>query len=346
MQKITLDRNENHYGPAPACYEVLRSADLEHLSLYSRSYLKGSKGELAERLSRLSGVPEERVLLSYGSEDMLKQVVHCYLSPGALLLFPAQSWWYYTKLAAESGGTHVAFTLREQRDRFAYDTDEIVALYRKHHPQVILIASPNNPTGNSIDRADLERILTECPASVLVWDGAYGGFSDQPEQDVAGLLASHARLVILRTFSKYYALAGLRIGYALVGTGMDRVIRYSARYLGYNQLSERIALAALDAEEYYRDVARRIRGDLVAYRDLFAPVPGYIAFRSDANFVLVRYPAGARKLLSDGLADKGVAVKFLDDPGLSDCMRITIGTREQNGAVMAALREIIPATQP
>ena len=340
MNTILLDRNENHYGPAPGCYEALRTADLEQLSLYSRSYTRGTKGGLAERLGRIAGIPEERLLLSYGSEDMLKQVVHCYLSPGAVLLLPAQSWWYYRRLAGESGGRDIAYPLPVQGDTFVYDADEIVSLYRKHHPQVILIASPNNPTGNSIGQPGLEHLLNECGDAVVVLDGAYGGFSDRPESDDAGLLRAHGRLVILRTFSKYYALAGLRIGYALVGEKMDQLIRYSARYLGYNQLSERIALAALDATEYYQDVARRIREDLAAYRSLFASMPGYTAYRSDANFLLVRYPAKARESLAKGLAERGIAMKFLDDPGLSDCMRITMGTHEQNSEVISAIRAL------
>jgi histidinol-phosphate aminotransferase len=345
MNTLYLDRNENQYGPAPGCYEVLRRADLEHLSLYSRSYLRGTKGELAERLSSAAGIPEGRLLLSYGSEDMLKQVVHCYLAPGSTLLLPAQSWWYYKKLAAESGGGHIAYSLHEQGDRFRYDADEIIALYERHRPAVILVASPNNPTGNRIDPAGLERLLRRCSSAVVVLDEAYGGFAETAEADTAGYLAAQKRLVVLRTFSKYYALAGLRIGYACAGTGLDRLIAYSTRYLGYSQLSERIALAALDAAEYYRDVARRIRADLAAYRTLFASLEGYTAFQSDANFLLVRHPPGARAPLAEGLAQRGIALKFLDDPGLVDCIRITIGTAEQNRLVMSAVKEIAAGAQ-
>ena len=92
MSQILLDRNENQYGPAPACYQVLQEANLEQLSLYSRAYTAGRKSDLSERLSAELGLPESRVLLSYGSEDMLKQVVHCYLHEGETILLPHQSW--------------------------------------------------------------------------------------------------------------------------------------------------------------------------------------------------------------------------------------------------------------
>jgi histidinol-phosphate aminotransferase len=287
------------------------------------------------------GIPEERLLLSYGSEDMLKQTVHCYLGRGETLLLPDQSWWYYKKLAEEAGGTHVSYRLEERGDRFVCDEAEILRLYDLHRPRVILIASPNNPTGNTIDPLQLDAVLEHCRSSVIVLDEAYAGFGEEPGDRVRRHWEAHERLVVLRTFSKYYALAGLRIGFACVGTDLERLIGFSARYLGYNRLSEQIALAALSQPEYYRTIALRMVEDKERYRRFFSPLDGYVAFRSDANFLLVRYPAGDRESLRSGLTRRGIALKFLDDPGLTDCLRITIGTREQNDAVIAALGEIV-----
>ncbi|MEW6509516.1 MAG: aminotransferase class I/II-fold pyridoxal phosphate-dependent enzyme [Bacteroidota bacterium] len=339
---ILLDRNENQYGPAPACFEVLRRADLRQLSLYSRSYARGTKGELAERLSAAAGIPERRLLLSYGSEDMLKQAVHCFLAPGRTLLAPEQSWWYYKKLASEVGGEHRTYRLHAAGNRFTYDPEEIIALCRAHEPGIILIASPNNPTGNAIGEEHLARILASCPSSVVVLDEAYGGFVEAAEADLQRLFSMSGRLLVLRTFSKYYALAGLRIGYAMAGAELDRLISFSARYLGYHRLSEEIALAALESPDYYRDIARRMQEDKSAYATLFGRLNGFLRYESDANFILVRYPEEVRTVLSEGLTARGIAVKFLDDPGLENCMRITIGTHDQNASVMSALEEIAP----
>ena len=336
-----LDRNENQYGPSAGCYQVLRNADQGLLSLYSRAYTSGKKSELSARLARLFDLPENRVLLSYGSEDMLKQAVHCYLHPGETLLLPRQSWWYYKSVAAEVQGKQIAYELRKQKDRFAYDADEIIHLYDLHHPKVILIASPNNPTGNSIDSPTLGRLTEHCTNSVIVLDQAYHGFSEANDEDLKTLLSSHPSVVVLRTFSKYYALAGLRIGYACVGDGLSRLIAYSARYLGYNRLSEEIALAALDEEPYYRSISRRMREDKEMLYAIFSSIDGFTIFRSEANFVLVRFPVGMKTYLQEGLSQNGVVVKFLDDPGLTDCMRITIGTREQNGLVVAAFQKLM-----
>jgi histidinol-phosphate aminotransferase len=340
MNQIVLDRNENQYGPAPACYKVLQQANLEQLSLYSRDYALGRKSELSFRLSKEIGIPENRLLLSYGSEDMLKQVVHCYLNGSKTMLLPRQSWWYYKALASEVHGKQVEYSLREQANRFVYDLDEMISLYDTHHPQLILIASPNNPTGSSMPQEDLAALIDHCSTSVIVLDEAYYGFAGESNNYLKSLLDSHKRLIVLRTFSKYYALAGLRIGYACVGEELTDLIAFSARYLGYNQLTEKIALAALDSSAYYKTISERICNDKERYFAELSMLEGFIPFHSDANFILVRYPAQHKKQLKQELLERGITVKFLDDPGLEDCIRITIGTQEQDALVISAFKDI------
>jgi histidinol-phosphate aminotransferase len=340
MRQIVLDRNENQYGPAPACYQVLREANLEQLSLYSRDFAKGRKSELSQRLADEIGIPEERVLLSYGSEDMLKQIVHCYLHQGERLLLPQQSWWYYKKIAKEVHGDHVEYPLYERGNRFEFDVDEIIRLYNIHKPHLILIASPNNPTGSTMRRDDLTRLIDYCSSSLIVLDQAYFGFEDSTGNHLKDLLRTHTRLVVLRTFSKYYALAGLRIGYTCVGAELNHLIEFSARYLGYNQLTEKIALAALSDSGYYERITQYMREDKRAYIEELDKLEGFKAFESDANFMLVRFPVEFKKELQEGLKQRGVIVKFLDDPGVTDCIRITIGTRDQNSQVIEAFKSV------
>jgi histidinol-phosphate aminotransferase len=340
MDQLLLDRNENQYGPAPACYEVLRNAHLEQLSLYSRAYTQGKKSDLSERLSREIGITEERVLLSYGSEDMLKQVVHCYLRRSEKILLPQQSWWYYKAVASEVFGTHIGYLLHEREDRFVYDVSQIIDLYDEHRPQIILIASPSNPTGNSMSPEDLSTLVKHCSGSVIVLDEAYYGFAGSTTGHLKQLLSHHDRLVVLRTFSKYYALAGLRIGYACIGEDLHQLMKFSERYLGYNRLTEKIALAAIDSAGYYERTAGQIREDNERYFQLFSGLRGFKPFRTDANFILVRYPPGRKGDLEAGLKDRGVIVRFLDEPGTRDCVRITTGTREQNDRVIGAFLDV------
>jgi histidinol-phosphate aminotransferase len=336
---IHLDRNENLYGPAPKCFEVLKNITLEELSVYSRDYQRGVKSSLSERLAAEHGIPEDRLLMSEGSEDMLKQAVHCYLGPGEKILCPDQSWWYYRAVAAEVGGETITYRLRETGTAYAYDVDEMIDLYRRVSPRVVLIASPNNPTGNSFRDADLERLTEAFRESIVILDEAYFGFADAPPARLGGLIDRYRNLLILRTFSKFYALAGARIGYAAAGASLSRLTKFASRYLGYNRISELLALAALDSPEYYRTVNLRIREDRERCHAFFAERPSMTCFRSDANFVLVRIPPELTPRLRTTLEREGIFVKFFSEPEFAHCIRITIGTEIQNSRLLGILRD-------
>jgi histidinol-phosphate aminotransferase len=256
------------------------------------------------------------------------------------MLLPKQSWWYYKSVASEVYGKPVEYPLHARHAQFVYDPDEIAELYDVHKPQIILIASPNNPTGNSIGSDALTALIDHCSSSVIILDEAYAGFSGESTSHLPHLLGSHERLIVLRTFSKYYALAGLRIGYACVANGLTHLIAYSARYLGYNQLSEQIAMAALDDEPYYRMISQRMRQDKLLYYKEFHSMKGFTPFLSDANFILVRYPESCKSVLQRELEKKKIVLKFFEDRVLDNHMRVTIGTEEQNAYVLSSLATI------
>jgi histidinol-phosphate aminotransferase len=340
---LSLDRNENLYGPAPKCFDVLRNIGVEELSVYSRDFTRGVKSALSERLAGALMIPEPQILISEGSEDMLKQAVHCYLGPGEKMLCPSQSWWYYQKVAAEVAGETVTYALKEGAQAFFYDVDEMIELYRKESPRVVLIASPNNPTGNSFPDEDLRRLTEAFRESIVVLDEAYWGFADASNEHIASLISRYRNLVVLRTFSKYYALAGARIAFAAVGTSLSRLTKFSARYLGYNRISEMLALAALDSADYYESLGRQMRDDRQAYYNLFAGYKGFRCYASDANFILVKVPPELKAPLQAFLSAKRILIKFFSEPAFADCVRITLGTKEQNHRLQTALREFMAA---
>ncbi len=178
-----------------------------------------------------------------------------------------------------------------------------------------------------------------------VLDEAYWGFADASNEHIAGLISRYRNLVVLRTFSKYYALAGARIAFAAVGTSLSRLTRFSARYLGYNRISETLALAALDSADYYETISRQMREDRQSYADLFARFNGFRCFASDANFILVKIPADTRASLQQFLQRKQIIIKFFSEPEFTDCVRITLGTKEQNHRLRSALVEFLQARQ-
>ncbi len=345
--ELYLDRNENLYGPSPSCLKALRAIGPGELSMYSRDFVRGVKSTLSERLSTELGVPEPQLLLSDGSEDMLRQAVHCYLGPGGALLCPRQSWWYYTAMASEVGGDTITYDLRHDGSTYYYDVDQIISQFAQMSPRLIVIGSPNNPTGNSFPLDSLPRLTRAFPGSVVILDEAYHGFTGARSEYISDLITQYPTVLVLRSFSKYFALAGARVGFAAAGKELYRLSTYASRYLGHNRISEALALAALDSTEYYRRIAAQLCEDRERYYDFFAHREGFTCYRSDANFILVQAPSGLVPELRRFLQGKKIHIKFFTEPEFVHCVRITIGTREQNDLLFAALNEFLdPVSSP
>jgi len=334
---IYLDRNENNYGPAPACFEVLKRANLPLLSYYTKAHARGVKSPLSERLAQEFGIPESRVLLGYGAEDLLKQAVQCYLHAGEKLMIPAYSWWYYKEIASEVGGRNVEYPMIKGNGTFVYDIRGMLDVYKREQPKVVFISSPNNPTGNSMSDEDMLTLLEALRDVPVIMDQAY--WYNTSVLSAKEIVERYSNTLAVRTFSKYYALAGVRIGYAIMGTGLTKLEKVSHRYLGYNRISEEIALAALDSKEYYTDIARRMAEDKEMYYAELGPLPGITVFRSDANFILVEIPPAIKEPLKEFMTKRGLILKFMAEPLLNSHIRITLGTQEQNRRVIDAFKE-------
>ena len=336
---VYLDRNENNYGPAPACLEVLRRTGAEDLYAYSKAYKRGVKSDLSERLANDFRIPEQRVLLGYGAEDILKQLVQCYLSPGQKLLIPAYSWWYYKAIADEVKGITSEYPLIKGEDSFYYNIEKMVKIVETEDPRLIFISSPNNPTGNSISNKDLEHLLKKFENRIVALDEAYWYHSQN--EHVIRLINNFGNLVVIRTFSKYFALAGMRIGYALTGENLIELKKLSNRYLGYNSLSEKVALAALDSPEYYQGIARKMDADKELYYKELNKIPGFRVFKSDANFILVEIPKNMMDPLKKDLTSRNLIIKFMNEPVLNSHLRITLGTSAQNRKVIDVIKAFV-----
>jgi histidinol-phosphate aminotransferase len=337
-ENICLDRNENQYGPAPKCFDVLKKRNFKKLSIYSQDYLKGIKSRLSARLANDIGISEKSVVLGYGAEDILKQVVHCYLRKGDKILIPTHSWWYYKKIADDMEGINIEYPINEGEDCFYYDTESMIKLANEHKPKIVLISSPNNPTGNWLEPDDLNKIMEHLSDAVVVLDEAYAMFHHTNTEYLKELTEKFPNMIIVRTFSKYYALAGIRIGYGIMGANLSQLATLSTRYLGYNRLSERIALAALDSPEYYEEMRHKMINDTELYFNELKKIPGFKPFKSHANFILVKMPKDIMKPLDSYLKERGIILKFMNEEVLNSHIRITIGTEEQNKIVINAIK--------
>jgi histidinol-phosphate aminotransferase len=342
QKQILLDRNENHYGPAPECFEVLRTLGPEVLYDYTRDFKHGYYSALSRRLADLHGVDEKRVILGYGCEDILKQAVHHAIRPGERCFIPSASWWYYRAIADEVEGVTVEYPLAPAGNTYAFDVDALKALHLQQSARIVLISSPNNPTGNMFPMERLSETIGHFRDAMVVVDEAYYGLADGPSFDAVALTNDHPNLLVLRTFSKLYGLAGARIGYGIAGKGLGKFLKFTARNLGYSRVSERLALAALDNPAYYEDVRAKMAADRKRICASLRHFEGVRAYDSQANFILAKFPSRLVAPLKAGLEARGLFIKFLTEPAFVDAARITLGTQEENTWLVQSFEELLP----
>ena len=339
-----LDRNEFNFEPSPKVVEAIKNFDPKELCFYTRIYDQGKKSVVSVRLSEIYNVPEQQVLLAYGGEDILKNAIHYYLTKGnnKKILIPEFSWWYYNRVASECDGEFEMYPLYEQDDTFAYDVDEIIAYTNRTHPRMLLLASPNNPTGNSLTSEEIGRIMENIPDDTIVLvDEAYASFITSDVDYIAPLVNKYNNLIISRTLSKFYGLPGLRCGFGFIGKGHDQFLSWVNKYLGYNRFSEAVALAALDSDEHYRHAADDMEWGRQLYKKQLGHLPGFKVYKSVANFILIKYPVEKKEALQKALADLDYKIKFMTDKGLESCVRITLGRREQTQTVCDTILKVV-----
>ena len=342
-EPLFLDRNESQTGPVPEVYKFLKKVDMELLSWYSRDFQKGIKSALSKRIADDYGFDEKHVLLSYGSEDLLKQIIHCYVNPGDKILIPREAWWYYKKVASERGGTNVEYPMKKGTEDgipyYLYDVDTMIQIYNDTKPKVVVIASPNNPTGNRIDSKDLKKFLDATRDTITMIDEAYWGFGSTENEYVKPYIDEYPNLIICRTFSKFFALAGFRIGFAFAGRNLEVLINFTTRYLGYNRVSEKLGQIALDNIKWYLKIGKQYEKDkAMMYRE-FLKLKDFVPFKSYANFMLVDIPVEIRAGLKKYLDERNLRIKFLDEDAFRTEARLSLGTKEENKLLMDTIKQ-------
>ena len=257
-------------------------------------------------------------------------------------MIPKFSWWYYKSIADEVNGNTLQYPLYEDGDTFKYDFQAMKDTIQKENPEMVLIASPNNPTGNSLTAAELDDILSFIsPETVVVIDEAYASFANKDTGYIKPLLEKYPNLLIVRTLSKFYGLPGLRLGFAFMGASLTRFLNYSTKYLGYNRLSEELGIAVLQSTEYYQKVADQMAEDRQLYRNEIGALKDFKVYQSNANFILVKYPVALKEKLQTALKAKGYLIKFMNEPDINTHMRITLGTHLQNVEVINIIKEAV-----
>jgi histidinol-phosphate aminotransferase len=293
--------------------------------------------QLCEALAARHGWHADGVLVGNGSNEVIQAALAVTVAEGETVVAPQPTFSLYRLLTGVCGGRYQPVPLRGED--YGYDVDALIATARRERAKVIVLNSPNNPTGSALPDGAVERCLAETEA-LLLCDEAYQDFGGPT---ATGLLARSPRVIVFRTFSKAMGMAGLRFGYALAHPEVAREIAKAK--LPYNVNA--ITLAAADvALEHAEEFAARTRA-IIAERERFLPrlrqLPGIRVFPSAANFVLLRCEAIQATVVFRRLLDEfGILVRDVSaGAGLRECLRISIGTPGDMDAVLAALTVIL-----
>lgn len=327
---VKLDAMESPY-PWPG--DDLRAAWLEALAgVAANRYPDPRARAVVARLRAHLGLGDDQgLLLGNGSDELIQLVTLAVAQPGATVLAPEPTFVMYRMIAAFCGVEYVGVPLGED---FGLDAGALEAAIDAHDPAVVWLAWPNNPTGNLWARADIHRVLRRARGLVVV-DEAYQPFA---QDTFVGELGAWDNLAVLRTLSKL-GLAGLRLG-ALAGPSawLDEFDKLRLPY-NVNVLTQASVAFALDHFDHLEARAATIRTERERLHTALARLPGVTVYPSAANFLLLRLPPGHARAVFDGLLTEGVRVKLLDGshPQLADCLRVTVGTPDENAALEAAL---------
>ncbi len=331
---IKLDAMENPYGLP----EGLRQEWLERLAVVDVNRYPDPRGtHLREALRAAMGVPADMaLLLGNGSDEIIQMLCLTLARPGGKVLSVDPGFVMFRMIARFAGMDYVGVPLRV--DDFALDKEAVLAALARERPVLTFLAYPNNPTGNLFDAGTLAEIIAAAPGLVVV-DEAYAPFTDASFMDRLG---DWPNLLVMRTVSKM-GLAGLRLG-LLAGPHpwLDQIDKTRLPY-NINVLTQVSAAFVLGHKARFDEQTRLIRQERQRLFEALSALAGVYPYPSQANFILARFVPGRADGIFQALKARGILIKNLHGahPLLADCLRVTVGTPEENDAFLAALAAVI-----
>lgn len=332
---IKLDAMENPYQWPDELRDALQACAADAaINRYPDPRSPGVIDALAEAFDI---DPRWRILLGNGSDELIQMLIQAVSRPGASVLAPAPTFVMYRVIA---GFLNVGYHEVDLRPDFSLDIDAMLEVIGREQPELVFLACPNNPSGNLFARDDLRRII-EASEGLVVIDEAYSPFASDQHLD---LLADYPNVLVMRTLSKL-GLAGLRLGY-LVGDARW-IEQFDKVRLPYNigVVTQAVTELALRNYHLFKAQTDAICAERAVLLDALRKDSRLNCLPSDANFLVVRLPAGTAAAVHSGMRERGVLIKKLDGmhPLLADCLRITVGSPDENAAMLGALEASLDA---
>lgn len=326
---IKLASNENAYGPSPKAMAAMQT-EISEVHRYPDGDCTALKVALAER----HGVEESQILIGNGSNEVLELLIRCFAGAGDEVVYSQCGFIVYALATQAAGATQTAVP---DTDKLGHDLAAMAAAITDK-TKVVCIANPNNPTGTLLQNNDIQGFLDALPRHVLViLDEAYDEFVVDIKADSLQTL-KHPGLVVSRTFSKAYGLAGCRVGYAVADASLLAAVNRFREPFNVNNFAQVAALAALDDAEWVMDKVAKVKAERTRLESIFDDL-GVLGGISYANFVLLKHPKAADIL--NRLEDQGIIPRPLAGYGLKDYLRISVGTVEENDVLLQALNVLL-----
>jgi len=345
--KVKINQNESPWDlPDPVKRRVVEKALARPWSRYPDF----DPSELLLALARFSGWRADGILAGNGSNEMIEALLLVTVGPGTRVVIPEPTFTLYALMTTILGGEAVRVALSPRgapaasgpegsavprpAPGLSYDLEALLKARKERQAAITIVCSPNNPTGTSLPLDDVER-LCRAGDGLVVIDEAYHEFAGRT---AVPLLERHSNLVVLRTFSKAMALAGLRVGYLLASPALVREVNKARLPYNLNFFSQAAAIAALEERDELTSRVRRIVAERERLLARLGDLPGIHAWPSDANFFLLECLAADPKALLASLLRRGVLVRDVTSyPMLSRCLRVSVGSEPENDAFLQAL---------
>lgn len=327
---VKIASNENALGPSPlAVKAMLRAAPKMHL------YPDGGAFYLRRALAKKLGVHMDEILVGNGSNEIIELMGHVFLQPGANIVMANGAFVIYKLIAATLQASTIAVPMKD----FTHDLDAMLAAITPE-TRIVFVSNPNNPTGTMVDGAAIDRFMRKVPKHVVVaLDEAYIELLPPERQpDTLKYVREGHHVVVLRTFSKTYGLAGLRVGYAVAPKHGIEMLHRVRQPFNVNAMAQAAALAALDDDEYVARTRKMVQDGLEQLTSAFEKM-GLEYVPSVANFILVK--VGRGREVFEALQRRKVIVRPMDGYGLPDYVRASVGVAKENQHFIRELQHVL-----
>jgi histidinol-phosphate aminotransferase len=323
---IKLNTNENPYPPSPKVFAALRKAINPSLRLYPEPLSDG----LRVAAGAVYGVKPENIIAGNGSDEILSMLLRAFIGPAGRAAFPVPTYSLYDTLVEIQDGVSV---------RVDYPADfSLPAALAGQDAALTFLCNPNAPSGTLVSLAEIAK-LAGAVAGILVVDEAYVDFAESEGASSIPLIRQFPNLVVMRTFSKSFSLAGIRVGLAFASEEIIAGMLKVKDSYNVNRLSLVAATAALSDMAWVRRNAERIQRSRKKLSTALKRM-GYQVYPSHANFILARKQGQNLQPIYDELKRRKILVRYFDTPGLQDCLRITVGTPKEVTALLKELSAI------